>query len=611
MLLLEDVPTLFAAWRERQTLRDERIDLMDAVMRGDFASVFDPGEEKIESRSPNMIQVAAEDTAEAAGAVPTIRVAPAKDSDMQKRRASAMERIGVAYLGAANVDLLVTETVLDMAVAGLSPWVVWPDFDQRLPLLERRSPRHCYPEPGYRPGEPVQRCFLARNIYFSQLPAEYQTILIEGDYISRGHLDVDPNVQLTIVEWFDDTEYAVFGLYETGRGYGVGVSTTIPILFDRVVHGLGVCPVVINARITFDKEFRGQFDQVVDVLEAHVRLMGMVLDYADQAVYSDVWVRDLIGEMPYGGGAYIELGPNGAIGRVPPAVNSLNVAQDLQMLTEAMHVGARYPKSRPGDIDQAIASAKFVEATVGVMNTAIKTYHLILKRGFEQALRIAFKIDKEMFPGKKMMTGVLRNQEFMEEYDTADIELDNKVMAEYGLGLGRDPAQAAVLMLQYAQNDFISQEFVQENIDGVTDVAREQARIDGQKFRDMMLVKLLEGIQTGQIPDVALIEIAKARQNGEPLVELFEKFIVAPQEEAAAAALPNGLGGPPLPPGIGPEGLPPGGPGGPPGPPGGPPGPPGAGGPPGVPPAPDPSQLLARIGTPAGEGGLLGAQIQG
>lgn len=592
MLLVEEVPQLFAAWKQRQSDRDDRIDTMAAIMRGDFTSVFDPDEETFDNRSPNLIQVAAEDTAEAASAVPTIRVAPAKNSDLQKRRASAMERIGVSYLEAANVELLVTETVLDMAVTGLSPWVVWPDFEQNIPLIERRDPRHCYPEPGYRPGEAVKRCFLARNVYFSQLPAEYQAILIRGEYISKGHLDIDPNVQLTIVEWFDEHEYAVFGLYETGKQYGVGSSSTIPVEFDRVHHGLGRCPVVINARISFDKEFRGQFDQVVDVLEAHVRLMGMVLDYADQAVYSDVWVRDLVGEMPYGGGAYIELGPNGAIGRVPPAVNSFSVQQDLQQLTEAIHVGGRYPKSRPGDIDQAIASAKFVEATAGVMNTAIKTYHLILKRGFEQAIRMGFLIDKTLFPGKKMMTGVLRNQEFMEEYDTDDIELDNKIMAEYGLGLGRDPAQAAVLMLQYASNDFISQEFVQENIDGVTDVAREQARIDGQKFRDMMLAKLLEGIQTKTIPDAALVEIAKARQAGDPLIELYEKYVVQPQQEMIAGGIPNGLGGGMLAPGTTPDQLMAGE--------GGIPGAP-AGAPPGVPPAPIPAQLLGALGAgPAG-----------
>jgi len=128
-----------------------------------------------------------------------------------------------------------------------------------------------------------------------------------------------------------------------------------------------------------DGEFRGQFDQVVGLLEAHIRLMSMVLDYADQAVYSDIYVKDLIGEMPYGGGAYIELGPQGAIGRVPPAVSSLNVQADMAQLMDGIHLGGRWPKSRPGEIDQAIASAKFLESSVGMMNTAIRTYHQILQ----------------------------------------------------------------------------------------------------------------------------------------------------------------------------------------------------------------------------------------
>ena len=73
---------------------------------------------------------------------------------------------------------------------------------------------------------------------------------------------------------------------------------------------------------------------MVGLLEAHIRLMGLVLDFADQSVYSDIWVRDLIGEMPYGGGSFIELGPSGAIGRVPPAVSSFNIQADLTNLMD-------------------------------------------------------------------------------------------------------------------------------------------------------------------------------------------------------------------------------------------------------------------------------------
>jgi hypothetical protein len=363
---------------------------------------------------------------------------------------------------------------------------------------------------------------------------------------------------------------------------------------ERIENKAGVCPVVIGTRISLDGEVRGQFDQVVGLLEAHIRLTGLILDYADQAVYSDIFVKDLIGEMPYGGGSFIELGPQGAIGRVPPAVSSLNVQADLSSLVDGMHVAGRWPKSRPGEIDQSIASAKFLESAAGMMNTAIRTYHQIMQRQLEKALRIAFEIDKSYFPGAKSATGILRNQQFLIEYNpSSDINTNHQLRVEYGLGLGRDPAQSAVLHIQYSQAEFVSKEFVQENIDGLTDVGRERSRLDVEKFRGMALAKLLMGLEQGTIPEAALVEIARAREQGEELFDLYEKYIVKPAEEMIANQVPTGLG-PPMQPGA----LPPG------------PSPEGAAGP--MPPGPPPgAELLARLGTPAGPGGTLGPQVTG
>jgi hypothetical protein len=425
---------------------------------------------------------------------------------------------------------------------------------------------------------------------------------------------MDANIKVTVIEYFCDNEYVIAGIYSSKgvTNYAIsGTEVKLPVEFDRIPNKVGVCPVVIGQRNTFDGEPRGQLDQVLDPFEAHVRLMGMVLDYADQAVYSDIWVKDLVGTMPWGGGGYIELGPQGAIGRVPPAVSSLDVQRDLQQLMDAIHLGGRWPKTRPGEIDQAIASAKFVEATTGVMNTAIRQYHLILKYMLEQSLRLCFEIDRAYFPGTKSAAGTLRNQQFLVEYDTKSINTKHRVRADYGLGLGRDPAQSAVLHIQYQGADLISKDFVQENIDGLSDVARERARIDTQKFRDMALAKLLQGLEQGTIPEKALIEIARARENGKELFDLFEKYIVAPKEEAAAAAMQSGLpGGGPMAAGpLGPDGMPvPIGPDGMPMPPGM-----GMDGAPMEPPipGPPPPEILARLNLPAGPGATLGAQVQG
>jgi hypothetical protein len=231
-----------------------------------------------------------------------------------------------------------------------------------------------------------------------------------------------------------------------------------------------------------------------------------------------------------------------------------------------------------------------------MMNTAIRTYHQILQRQMERALRIALEIDKAYFPGPKMAAGILRNQEFLSEYNArTDIDPSHRLRVEYGLGLGRDPAQSAVLHIQYSQAEFVSKEFVQENIDGLTDVGRERSRLDVEKFRGMALAKLLQGIETGMVPNEALVKIARAREKGEDLFDLFEEYIVKPEKERLEQMVPTGIGPP-----VDPNAPPP---------------PPEAGmggAPPPLPPAPPGgAELLARLGTPAGEGGMLGTQVTG
>ena len=64
MLDVQALPTLYSNWRQRYEERDSRYRVIDEVVAGDF-SVFDREEERLLSSSPNLIQVALEDTAEA------------------------------------------------------------------------------------------------------------------------------------------------------------------------------------------------------------------------------------------------------------------------------------------------------------------------------------------------------------------------------------------------------------------------------------------------------------------------------------------------------------------------------------------------------------------
>jgi hypothetical protein len=399
--------------------------------------------------------------------------------------------------------------------------------------------------------------------------------------------NIQENTDITIVEYFCESEYIMAAMLG-GDAITGPTNTALPVELERWENKTGISPVVIGQRFTLDGQHRGQYDQVIMPLKAQARLYSMAVTYADQAVNSEIWVRDAIGDVSFGGGGYIELGPQGAIGRLQPAVPSMNLENTIGTLTDAIHTGARYPKSRQGQIDQNIASAKFLEATAGVMNTAIRSYHLILKDMIEKALAVAVINEKTYFKGKsKVAYGILKNQEYLMDYKVSDLNENYQMRAEYGMGLGRSPSENVVMLLQLADSadPKVSQEFVQENIDGLVDVSRERRRIDEEKFAKMIWAKMLKAIEEGRISDRQLAEMAKARTDDKKLIDLYEKYVVIPQEEQQATmptAGAPGLAGPgALPPGPDQQALP-------------------------IPPAP-PVDLARRINAPAGNGSFMRA----
>lgn len=550
----------FQHFYERWTRRNARFERIDKVIRGEWLTV-DLEDNTQESRSPNLIQVALEDTAEAASLVPSVRVAPSGTTIPAKTKAEKMEQLGTSYLDQSEIQLLTIKSLMHLAGHGMFSWVVTNDPDIG-PRIELRDPRTCYPEPDVSSLGVTQRCFFARDMYLTQLPEQWQARF-------QDHMDLQglnpryfTDHAVSLVEYYDKDETIIAITYDSAKVPDIGFPLNKPgtsagrvtVIIERRENKTGLCPVIIGQRLSLDPEPRGQFDQVISVLEAHIRLMALVLDYADQAVYSDVWVKGLIGSMPMGGGSYIQLDPNGGdIGRVPPAVTSLSVYNEMSQLIDSIHLGGRWPKTRPGDIDQAIASGKFIESTVGMMNTVIRTYHLIMGRAIEQALRVLFKWDK--LEGKeRTVAGILRNQQFQLDRKQDDIDLTAKIRASYGIGLGHTPSESMVMGIQAQAAGIVSLEFVQENFEGIEDVGLERIRIDVQQIRDMMFAELLAGTQNGTVPKSVLPEIMNERMNGKHIAELFKKYVVEPEQQMQDSMLQSGLGGPPMMPGAPPPG---------------------------------------------------------
>lgn len=601
---------LWSRYHLRWQNRDDRMDTIDKVVRGEWG-VFNPddSDEELTSRSPNLIQVALEDTAEASALRPSVRVTASGVKPEDKERAEKMEQLGSSYLDSSEFDLLAVKSFLNLYAYGLFSWVVtWSkEFG---PRIEWRDPRSCFPEPDYSTLAGTQRCFFARDVYVTQLPPEYQAIW-------RMHCDqemIDPGQfidrQVTLVEYYDAERITVAGVYNAATIEQGGIThlsrvpTLVSVILEETPNPIGISPAIVGQRIILDPEPRGQFDQCVDILRTHIQLMALTVDNADDMIHADVWVKDLIGTMPRGGGSYIQLGPQGATGRLAPASPSFSLFQELQGLIENFHLAARWPKTRSGEVDQSQASGKFVETTVGVMNQVIRTGHSIMKVALGSALNVAFRADK-LCGKKRVAAGIRANQQFLLERDVDDIDLDARVRAEYGIGFGHTPSESAVLAIQYHGAGFVSTETVQENLEGIVDVGLERRRLLLQQFKDMALAQMLQGLQDKSLPPRALVDISRAVQNGGDVFEVFEKFIVKPQEDQLEQQYPSGLTGEMMSPG-GPPAL--GGGAAPPTPP-----PPedllagllGAGG------APEAPETIGRLSVPLGNGGFAGSQSSG
>jgi len=609
----EQFTKLWMSFVERHHERDLRMDLIRRVIIGDWGMV-DAEDNDIKSRSPNLVHVGLYDTAASAAMVPTVRVPPTDPSDDRSQdQASKMEQLGASYLEAAGGQGFFHQESIIAGAYGFCAAVAKRDRECG-PHPEYRDAVGVYPEFDVGALGVTSRVVIARSVYVSQLPEEYQ-VRFFSDCLERGYgegleelLGMFANHSVTLVEYYA-TDRTTIGLaYNTGALPRIevepraGTAGWVSAIVDDDPNPTGRCLAVIGQLPSIDGEPRGQYDQVVGVMEAHIRLTNVALEYADQAVYNPMFVVDPISEINDGPEGWIELGPAGKIGRVPPATVPFSFFEEMNRVLDSVHIGSRWPRQRTGEIDQSQESGKHFEGTLGVQNTVIGSHHEMFQRMMTQLVDVCFALDAVEGP-TRVVSGINRNNYFHFEHTRDDIDPKAKARVEYGLAFGRDVAQGAVLAIQLMGAGIISLEDAQENFPGITDVLRTQSRILSEMLEKQIGAKIFMGVQANSISDRELIEMLRDARQGKRIEEIFEKVVEA-AEKKAEEMLTSGL------PGVG-ELMP---------------GPQPAGelGP-APPPAPDPASILGMLGgggaeapstinrlsVPLGEGSFAGSQVAG
>jgi hypothetical protein len=553
---------LWQTFVDRWRIRDERMNLIARVVRGDW-TVLDANAKLLSAKSPNVIQVGLEDTAAAASMIPTPRVYASDPADPEsERQASQMELLGASYLKRAGGKLLFQKSSLTGGAFGLACWQVVNDGEKGKTgsVPQWRDPAGCYPEPDVNEIGVASRMFHTRDVYLSQLDPHYARQFLEHCNAEKYDATWFDDHSVKMLEYSDANRVTIGLAYDSSKSprdngympYMDGQSATwVSVIVDDYPNKAGMCRGIYGQWPSLDGEPRGQFDQVVPVLHSHMRLVAMALEHAAQSVYNELVVVDPIGEVPQGPDAVIELGAQGKAFRLPPATVAFSFFEETNRLLDAVHVGARWPRNRTGEVSQSQASGKFVETSLGVQNAVIGTHHTVLERMTNHAVNVCLALDKAEGPRRKM-AGVLRNQQFASTFDRKHIDLAAEVCVEYGLGYGRDVSQSAVIALQLVGGKMISVETAQENYPGITDVARERSRLLAEEIQLQMKGELWMAVQAKEVSSEQLADMLVAVQRGMLFVEAYRKYIVEPKKQREAQMLTSGLTGAKMMPGAAP-----------------------------------------------------------
>jgi hypothetical protein len=550
--------------KRRHAERDQRMHKVTKIRAGEYDTVA-PGlfpADWPKGITANFIDVCARDLSEVLAPLPTFSCSTSNALDDGSRsKANKRTRIATYYTNASGLELQMFAGADRYISYGFLPFRVEANLTEQRPHIHLDDPRGAYPEfdrwgacVAYvkvwrRTAQDLARLFPEHMDYFiGRSPG--------GN--SNGNRLVD------LAQWEDADATYLFCPEGNGR------------LLATSPNPLGVCPVVVARRPSFDDELRGQFDDVLWVQLAKAKMAMLRLNATDQAVNAPIALPADVNQLAIGPNTVIRSNQARDIHRVQLEVPASIWAED-QALEKEIRLGARYPESRTGNVDASVITGRGVQALMGGFDTQVKTAQAVFANALQDVLSLCFQMDEKLWGDQQKEIQATENgQPYTIKYRPAsDIKGEYGVDVSYGLMAGLDPNRALVWGLQALGAGLLSKQQVRKNLPVSMNVVQEEQIIDTEKMRE----SLLEGIsayaqaipafaQSGQDPSQIITSISTAitrRKAGDSIEDAasvaFKPPAPPPGAPAGAEAQPpeGGMPGQGPPPAGGPGGVQPGG----------------------------------------------------
>ena len=510
----------------------------------------------------NMIDIAATDTAEMVGVMPTLTAFGDESlNESQRSRAAKLTKIVNAYTYETRLGTSLVTAGDYLASYGQAILRVEPDYDRSLPFVHVDSPLGAHVERDrFKRVVGYFKTYYRTAAELANLYPEHATRLLgKGMWASS-----DSARRLTLIK-FVDADGVTMLLVEQEPD----------LVLDVYQHPLGRVPIVVAQRPTIDGEARGQFDDALWVFAARSRMALLNIEAAQKSVEAPLALPNDVQEVAFGPDSILRSQTPERIRRIPMEVPQ-SAFMEMRTLQDELRLSSRMPDVRMGETDSSVVTGRGVQALLGGFDTRIRTYQSLMGEAIADSMSMALELDEKVWPNEsKEITGSVNGSPYTVKYTPAkDIKGSYQVSAEYGVMAGLDPNRALIWGLQALGAGLTSKSFIRKNLPVSLDIAHEEQVIDVENLRDSLLSSVSAYAQaipsmaaSGQDaagPVRAIADLIEARKKGIPVEKAASEIFAPPPPPPGVAgqgqepeSLTNDQGQPAAPGGGIPSGPPP------------------------------------------------------
>ena len=504
--------------------------------------------------APNMLQSGIDRLAQKISGIPQVRVdvPNENDSTRSKMMADKLERIVTNYDEKQNLNLQLAQAARWLPGYGYVAWVITTKIDKNgfaYPSAELRDPYDTFPG-NFGPDQQPRELAVVRRIpryKLAQIYPEFAEQILNKDEDETNKGATAPAYPFgtfdtkTTSDWEDNTSQGVkiIEYYDQGGTYVVFPEKAM--IIDFIPNVLSTPPFVFVKKMSFD-QLKGQYDHVIGLMAMMAKINIMSAIAMEDSVFTETNISGEIESGQYRKGRFAVnyLAPGTQVSK-PQNNIPYQLFQQIDRLERQLRMVGGYPVTDDSQSPNSFVTGAGLSELNSTMSLMINEYREIIKHGIvemdSKRLELDVVLSYQTNITKKPMAGFYAGAAFSENYSPLkDIGGNFTTRRIYGVMAGFDEPQKIVTGLQLLQAGVIDVETLQDNIDGLENIAKVQERIRKNKAEsvlfDSILARSAQGDPAATMAAIAIYEFPNE------ITEIMRQFYtpqepqMTPEEEA-------------------------------------------------------------------------------